>query len=156
MCMNRMTVLLVLLAPIGASTMAAPSPTNAASTNRVLIIDRSSTAVSGGKATLSIGPLRRTADIYAGDYEMKVAPYFFKSEKGRLAIVVSGESLIRVTNGIAAEITGTATTSGKDGRTRRIDATATPSDNNQGALKLWFISGDRKMVFNTWYHFVEK
>ena len=151
-----MIMLLMLLTPIWASTQAAPPSTNATSANRVLIIDQSSTAVSGGKATLSIGPLRRTADIYAGDYEMKVAPYFFKSEKGRLAIVVSSESLVRVTNGIAAEITGTATTSGKDGHTRRIDATATPSDHNQGALKLWFISGDRKMVFNTSYHFVEK
>jgi hypothetical protein len=154
--MKRMTVLLMVLAPIWARTMAAAPSTNSASANRVLIIERSSTAVSGGKATLSIGPLQRTADIYAGDYQMKVAPYFFKGEKGKLAIVVSGESLAMVTKGIAAEITGTATTSGKDGKTRRIDATATPSDNNRGALKLWFISGDRKMIFNTSYHFVEK
>ena len=123
--------------------------------NRVLIIDRSTTAVSGGKATLSIGPLQRAAEIYAGDYQMKVSPYFFKGEKGKLAIVVSGESLAKVTKGIAAEITGTATTNGKDGKTRRIDATAIPADNNHGALKLWFVSGDRKMVFNTSYHFVE-
>lgn len=151
-----MTVLLTLLAPLWASTLAAPPSTHSAATNRVLIIDRSSTAVSGGKATLSIGPLTRTAEIYAGDYQMKVSPYFFKGEKGKLVIVVSGESLARVTRGIAAEITGTATTNGKGGQTRRIDATATPSDNNRGALKLWFISGDRKMVFNTSYHFAEK
>jgi hypothetical protein len=154
--MKRMIVLLALLAPVWAGTMAAPPSIISASTDRVLIIDRSSTAVSGGKATLSIGPLKRTAEIYAGDYQMKVSPYFFKGEKGRLAIVVSDESLARVTKGIAAGITGTATTSGKNGQTRRIDATATPSDNNRGALKLWFISGDRKMVFNTSYHFAEK
>jgi hypothetical protein len=86
---------------------------------------------------------------------MKVSPYFFKGEKGRLAIVVSGESLARVTQGLKAVISGTATTNGKEGETRRIDATATPSDNNRGALKLWFIAGDRKMVFNTSYHFAE-
>jgi hypothetical protein len=150
-----MIALLALLAPLCASAMAAPS-TNSAATNLLLIIDRSSAVVSGGKATLSIGPLKRAGDIYAGDYLMKVSPYFFKGEKGRLAIVVSDESLAKVTKGIPAEITGTATTSGKDGQTRRIDATATPSDNNRGALKLWFISGDRKMVFNTSYRFVEK
>lgn len=153
MLMNRITVLLAMLASVWAGTLAA-APTN--STDRVLIIDRSSTAVSGGKATLSIGPLRRAVDIYAGDYQMKVSPYFFKGEKGRLAIVVSDESLAKVTRGIATEITGTATTSGRNGQTRRIDATATPSDNHQGALKLWFISGDRKMVFNTSYRFVGK
>lgn len=154
--MKRIIVPLALLVPFWASTLAAPPLTNAASTNRVLIIDRSSTAVPGGKATLSIGPLQRTAEIYAGDYQMKVSPYFFKGEKGKLAIVVSGESLAKVTKGIAAEITGTATTSGTDGKARRIDATATPSDNDRGALKLWFISGDRKMIFNTSYHFAEK
>ena len=86
---------------------------------------------------------------------MKVSPYFFKSEKGKLAIVVSGEALAKVTKGMVTEITGTATTSGKDGKTRRVDATARPSDNSLGALKLWFISGDRKMVFDTSHHFLE-
>jgi hypothetical protein len=155
MWIKRITSLLALLAPLWTSAIAAPPATNAAPAGRVLIIDRSSTAVSGGKATLSIGPLKRAADIYAGDYQMKVSPYFFKGEKGRLAIVVSGESLARVTKGMKAEITGTATTNGKEGETRRIDATATPSDNNRGALKLWFIAGDRKIVFNTSYHFAE-
>lgn len=110
--------------------------------------------MSGGKATLSIGPLKRTADIYVGDYQMKVSPYFFKGEKGKLAIVVSDAALARAAKGIAGEITGTATSD--DGETRRIDAIATPSDNNCGTLKLWFIAGDRKMVFNTPYRFLEK
>lgn len=156
MTMKRMTILLAVLVLFLVSTKAGPSSTHSASSDRILLIDRSSTAVSGGKAMLSIGPLQRTADIYAGDYQMKVSPYFFKGERGRLAIVVSRESLAKVANGIAAEITGTATTSGKSGQTRRIDATATPVDNNHGALKLWFIAEGRKMVFNTSYHFAEK
>jgi hypothetical protein len=153
--MKRMTLLLTLLASLWASALAAPPATRSVGVNRDLIIDRSSTAVSRGKATLSISPLRRTGDTYAGDYEMKVSPYFFESEKGRLAIVVSDESLARVTNGLAAEITGTATTSGKGGETRRIDATAMPADTQRGALKLWFIAGGRKMVFDTSYRFIE-
>ena len=87
--MKRMTVLLALLAPLWASTSAALPSTNSASTNRILVIERSFTAVSGGKATLIIGPLTRTANIYAGDYKMKVSPYFFKGEKGKLANFVS-------------------------------------------------------------------
>src|SRR6266540_1260408 len=103
MLMKRIPILLALLAPLWAITLAAAFSTNSDSTGPVLIIDRSSTMVSGGKATLSIGPLQRTADIYAGDYQMKVSPFFFKSEKGRLAIVVSSESLAKVTNGIPTE-----------------------------------------------------
>ena len=148
--MKRITLLLALLAPVWAGTLAAPP-----STNRVLIIDPSSTAVSGAKATLSIGPLQRTGDIYAGDYQMKVSPYFFKSEKGRLAIVVTDESLAKTAQGIVTEITGTAT-SGKSGTTRHIDAIATPASLDRGTLKLWFMSGERKMIFEPAYHFAEK
>ena len=80
-------------------------------------------------------------------------PYFFKNEKGRLAIVVSDESLAEVNQGKVAAITGTATTSGKGGKSRPIEATATPADINHGTLKLWFTAGDRKMIFEPAYHF---
>ncbi len=152
--MKRIPLLLPLLASLWVGAVA-PPPRGPIPANHVIIIDRSSTVVSGAKATLSISPLRRTGNVYAGEYQMKVSPYFFKNEKGRLAIVVSDESLGKVTNGLAAEITGTATSSGKGGQTRRIDATAVPADNDRGALKLWFTSGNNKMVFNTSYRFLE-
>ena len=53
-------------------------------------------------------------------------------------------------------ITGTATTSGKSGRSRPIEAMATPADINHGNLKLWFMAGDRKMIFEPAYHFAGK
>ena len=49
--------------------------------------------IAGGKATLTIGPLQRTNGTYAGDYKLKVFPYFLKNDKGRLAIVVSDAAL---------------------------------------------------------------
>jgi hypothetical protein len=149
-----MIALLALIAPLWTGATAAPRPDGIGLTNRILVIDRSATEVSGGKATLIIGPLERTGDIYAGDYQMKVSPYFFKGEKGRLAIVVSDESMAKAAKGMVTEITGTATTNGRAGETRCIDATATPADKNHGALKLWFIAGERKIVFNTSYRFV--
>ena len=39
---------------------------------------------------------------------------------------------------------------------RHIDATATPANINRGTLKVWFASGDRKMIFQPAYHFSEK
>ena len=97
--------------------------------------------VAAGKATLIIGALQRTNGVYAGDYKIKVFPYFLKNEKGRLAIVVSDESLAEASQGKVVAITGTATTSGKSGKSRHIDATATPVDSNHGTLKLWFMAG---------------
>jgi hypothetical protein len=53
-------------------------------------------------------------------------------------------------------ITGLATTSGKGSLSRHIEAMATPIDINNGTLKLWFMAGKRKMIFEPTYHVVEK
>ena len=155
--MKQITVLLALLA-VGCSVAhAAPGSTNPAAGNRILMIDSSSMPVAAGKATLIIGTLLRTNGVYSGDYRIKVFPYFSKSEKGRLAIVASDESLAGLNHGKVEAITGTATTSGKGGKSRPIAATATPADYNHGTLKLWFTTAaNRKMTFEPAYHFAEK
>ena len=156
MTKKRIIVLLALLAAGWGDICAAPTTTNSASTNRILMIDPSSMPIATGKATLIIGALQRVDGVYTGDYKLKVFPYFLKNEKGRLAIVVSDESLSEINQGKVATIVGTATTttSGKGGRTRHIDATATPADINRGTLKLWFTTaGNRKMIFEPAYHF---
>jgi len=110
-------------------------------------------SVAAGNATLIIGPLQRTNGVFSGDYKIKVFPYFLKNEKGRLAIVISDETLAEAGRGKAVTITGTATTSGKSGRTRPVDAIATPVNGDHGTLKLWFMAGTRKMTFEPAYHF---
>jgi hypothetical protein len=129
---------------------------NVAPADRSLMIEQSSTKVAGGKATLIIGPLRRTNDIFGGAFEMKVVPYFFKNDKGTLAIEITAESFAKASKGLTVDITGTATTKGKNGViVRKINAVATPADDYHGALKLWFDIDDRKMIFNTHYRLVE-
>lgn len=151
--MKGITVLLLLLAVGWDRAHAAPVSTNSAAGNRVLLIDSSSMPVDAGKATLTLGALRRTNGVYAGDYRLKVFPWFFKNEKGRLAIIVSDASLAATSQGQVVAITGTATTSGKNGKCRPIAAIATPVDGNRGTLKLWFTAGSRKMIFEPAYHF---
>ena len=154
---KRITVLLAVLAAVWGDTCAAPASTNAAPANRILVIDPSSMPIAAGIATLTIGALERVDGVYSGDYQIKVFPYFFKNEKGRLAIVVSDESLAEIGRGKVAAIVGTATTSGNGGQSRHIDATATPADINRGMLKLWFTTaGNRNMIFEPAYHFAEK
>jgi hypothetical protein len=135
---------------------AAAASANFVPAGRTLMIDPSSMSVGGGKATLIIGALKRANGVYSGDYHVKVFPYAFENEKGRLAIVVSDESLAGINQGKVVAIIGTATTSGKDGKSRHIDATATPVDINHGTLKLWFMAGNRKMIFEPAYHLAEK
>jgi len=130
--------------------------TNAASANPVFMIESSFMPIGSGKATLIIGMLQRTNGVYSGEYRIKVIPYFFKNENGRLAIIVSDASLARINQGKVAAIVGSATTSGSGGKTRHIDATATPVDMNHGKLKLWFMAGNRKMTFEPAYHLVTK
>ena len=153
--MKRITFLLALLAAGWSAAHAASPSTNSASSNRILMIDASSMPVAEGKATLTIGALKRADGIYTGDYKIKVFPYFLKNEKGRLAIVVSDKSLAEVNQGKVAAIIGTATTSGNGGKARHIDATATPINRDHGTLKLWFTADGRKMIFTPAYHFAE-
>ncbi len=154
--MKRITVLLALLVAGWGNTQAAPVATNSPPGERILMIDPSSMPVAAGRATLNIGALQRVDGVYSGDYRIRVFPYFLKNEKGRLAIVVSDESLAGINRGKVEAIIGTATTNGKGGRSRHIDATATPADINHGTLKLWFTTaGNRKMVFKPAYHFVK-
>jgi len=145
--------LLALLVAGWGNVQAAPGTGDSAPASRILLIDSSSMPVAAGKATLIIGPLQRTNGVYTGDYRLKVFPYFLKNEKGRLAIVVSDESLAKASQGKVVSITGTATTNGKNGKCRPIGAIATPVDRDHGTLKLWFTAGNRKMIFEPTYHF---
>ena len=154
--MKRITLLLALLAAGWGDALAAPASTNSASFNRILMIDASSMPVAGGRATLTIGTLRRADGVYTGDYKLKVFPYFLKNDQGRLAILVSDESMAEINRGNVTTVIGTATTSDRDGRSLHIDATAAPVNIDRGNLKLWFMVGDRKMIFTPAYHFAEK
>lgn len=156
MLMKRITFLLAVLAAAWGGPHATRASTNLASTDRILIIEPSSMPVAGGRATLSIGPLRRSNGVYSGEYKIQVTPYFFKNEKGELAIHVPDDAVAEVAQGNATAITGTATTSGKGGASRPIGATATPANVDHGKIKLWFKAGDREMIFEPAYHFAEK
>lgn len=148
---SRTTFVLLLLALV----LTAASSALAASAHHALVVAPCSVPVAAGTATLTIGTLQRTGDVYGGTYQMKVSPYYFKSEKGRLAIVVPEEALAKIRQGRSATVTGTATAIGKSGRVRHVDAIATPTDQKQGKLKLWFMAKDRMMIFEPAYHFAE-
>jgi hypothetical protein len=151
--MKRIVVLLALLIAGPGHAHAAPISTNSALFSRILLVDACSTPVAAGKATLIIGPLQRTNGTYIGVYRLKVFPYFFKNQKGRLVINVSDESIAGASPGKVVAITGTATNDGKNGKSLPIVGIATPVDIDHGKLRLYFTTGSRKLVFDSNYHF---
>jgi hypothetical protein len=153
--MKRIILLLALLAVGWSPALAAPTSTNSTTDNRVLLVDHSSMSLGVGKATLTIGPLGRTNGVYAGDYKLTVFPWFLNNESGRLAILVSDETMAEASKGKVVTITGTATASGKGGARRPIVIIATPVDKDHGILNLSFMAGSRKMIFTPAYHFTD-
>lgn len=131
------------------------NPTNS-TLSRMILVDPSSASVAGGaKATLTISALKREGVIYSGSYHVKVSPYFFKNENGKLAIVISDDSMRQIAKGKKVNVSGTATTIG-DSQSRPIEVMAIPTDNVRGTIKLWFLAGQRKIVFQSAYHFEEQ
>ena len=120
---------------------------------RKLLIDPSSTSVAlRGKASLIVSPLTHRDGNYVGDYQLKVRPYFFKSEKGSLLLAASDDAVRQLQAGTPINFTGKAVTH-KDGRTHIVLGRATPSSGNRGSVTFSIVTDDAKIVFNTSYHF---
>jgi hypothetical protein len=129
-----------------------PTAETSAAVTRKLFIDPSSTSLALGKASLIVSPLTHRGGNYAGDYQLKVRPYFFKSEKGSLLLAASDDSVRKLQAGKAIDFTGKAVTR-KDGKTHVVLGKATPSSDGRGSVTFSIITENGKMVFNTSYHF---
>jgi hypothetical protein len=119
---------------------------------RKLFIDPNSTSVTLGKASLIVSPLTHRNGNYEGDYQLKVRPYFFKSEKGTLLLAAADDSVRKLQAGTAIAFTGKAVTR-KDGKTHVVLGKATPSSRDGGSVTFSIITENGKMVFKTSYHF---
>jgi hypothetical protein len=120
---------------------------------RKLFIDPSSTPVRLGKATLIVGPLKRREGNYVGDYQLKVRPFFFKSETGSLVLSASDDSVRRLQSGRAIDFTGKALTR-EDGTTHVVLGRATPLSGDRGTVTFSIVTEkNAKIIFKTWYHF---
>ena len=110
---------------------------------RKLFIDPSSTSVRLGKATLIVGPLTRRGGNYIGDYQLKVRPYFFKSETGTLVLGASEDFVRRLQSGRAIDFTGKALTR-EDGTTHVVLGRATPLSGDRGTVTFSIHQGEKR------------
>ncbi len=145
---KNISSLFLLLLFVSRATPAPPPATDFAS--RVWLLDNSVMPLSGAKATLIVGPLTRKNNLYVGDFKVKVFPYFFKNDWGRLAINVPDSALVALDAGKAVAISGKSI-SLKNGDVRHVEITATPIDRYHGNVSLWFMVGTTKMIFTPAY-----
>jgi hypothetical protein len=147
---KALVALIGLIFAVGPSISQADAPTVPAPITSKLLIAPSSSKLAGGTAKLIVGSLSRRGSTYVGDYRIRVFPYFFKNETGRLLIKVSETALRQMVSGGVTSFTGRATTNGS-GLTRKITAQATPSGGGRGALTFAVTTENGPLVFNTSY-----
>ena len=150
--MYKSVLFLLFLTSSWRAAQGAATATSPVADSRVLMLDNCVMPLPTAKATLIVGPLTRTNGIYVGDFKVKVFPYFFKSDRGRLAINVPDQALAAINQGKTVAITGTSTST-KSGTVRHVEIRALPKDGDQGTVCLWFMVGDQKMIFTSTYHF---
>jgi hypothetical protein len=153
----RLTIgILVFLALGATSRIHAEKPKSTAGPlnpiTRKLVIDPSSTAVPLGKARLIVSPLLRRDGNYAGEYQLKVKPYFFKNETGTLVLEASDDAVRKLQGGGAIDFTGKALTH-EDGTSHVVLGKATPSSGDRGSVTFFIVTKNGKFIFNTSYHF---
>ena len=148
------SILLVLSATdcIQAESSKSATETSAPVT-RKLFIAPSSTSVPLGKASLIVSPLNHRGGNYVGGYQLKVRPYFFKSETGTLVLSASEDAVRRLQSGRAIDFTGKALTR-EDGTTHVVVGRATPLSGDRGNVTFSIVmEKNAKIIFKTSYHF---
>jgi hypothetical protein len=152
--MSSLAMLAMVGVPAELAHAEAPVRSNNKPAARRMLVDPSSSSVALGKADLVVSPLTHGGAAYLGDYQLKVTPYFFKSEKGKLQLAAPDEVVQKLEEGVPVEFTGKATNVG-DGKVKVVTGKATPANKDRGKVTFSVETENGKMVFNTSYHFAE-
>ena len=155
--LSAAVLLLIVDEPVrGAAPGAAAPPAAEAQGESPLAVEPSGATLAGGKAKLTMAILRRRGTTYLGTYQIKVVPYFFKNETGKLFITISDAQLQKAKSGSAVEFGGKAVTDGT-GKTRPVTVKAAPAANGASGTLTIVIPTDRgDLIFRPGYRFVEE
>jgi len=115
-------------------------------------VDPSSTSITGGKASLSVGALLSREGSYVGEYKLKIVPYFWMSENGTLIMSLPDASMHALAQGNPVTVTGKATTN-DSGKNRVVNAKLTPAAKDNGFVTFFFTGEKTKLVFTASYRF---
>lgn len=119
-----------------------------------MLVEPSAAKVSLAKAKLIVSPLEHEAKAYLGSYELRVTPFTFKSETGKLFLNASDETVRQMLNGESVEFTGKATNAA--GEVKVVTGKTTAQTNDRGAVSFSVQTENGPMVFNTSYRLVKR
>ena len=138
----------------GFGTWAKEMPVAARGETSRMEIEPCSATLAGGKAKLTTTSLRRGPAKYTGNYDIKVSPYFFKSENGTLSFDVSDESMRKLATGTTVDFAGRAVTNGT-GKSRAVKVKLRPAGAGlaNGNLTISIATTNGELVFKTAYTF---
>ena len=117
-------------------------------------------SVSPMKTSIYVGSVRLTADSFVRDgesfsttYEVKVVPWFFWNETGKITIKLPLADLTRLALGQAVDFTGEA--ANHKHKPRTVSGRAQPNSPTSGKIKVRIGAGGTELVFNGTYRFGE-
>jgi hypothetical protein len=156
---RRCTILFftVLTARALLSAATPPPPSFAPRHYAEVTLDPAETPIYVGKVRLAMLPFTRRANGFTSDYTIKVFPFFFFNEQGRISIEFSDAQLQQLERGEPADLKGQAINS--SGAGRRIEGHAVPDavGSDHGKIKVKVsVSKNIELVFNTSYRLTGK
>jgi hypothetical protein len=120
-----------------------------------MIVQPSATKVAAlAKANLTVSPLEHQEKAYVGSYQLKVTPFTFKSESGKLFLNAPEETVRQIKKGQPVAFTGKATNAA--GEVKIVRGKTTPETNEHGAVTFSVETENGSMVFNTSYQLVKE
>jgi hypothetical protein len=151
--LSKLSVVFVIMIA-GFGTGAKEKPAAGRGGTSCMEIEPCSASLAGGKAKLTTTALQRGGAKYTGNYDIKVSPYFFKSEKGTLSFDVSDESMRKLATGTTVDFAGRAVTSGT-GKSRAVKVKLKPAGAGlaNGNLTIAIATTNGELVFKTVYTF---
>ncbi len=136
---------LALIAPLQAET--APIATG---WDRITVAPMK-TSIYIGSVTLTPGVFRREGSTLTATYSVKVFPWFFWGETGRITVTLSDADLARLAKGETAEFTGDGVN--QKNRPRKVTGRAQPADATSGKFKVRILADGYELIFNSTYRF---
>lgn len=146
------SVLLLLTAALAflAATPAARAADPAADpAYRTVDIAPAKTSIFVGRVSISFSRFARSNGVYAGDYQVRVFPFFYR-ESGHLRIQFNDEQIRRLHQGKTVTFVGEGRS--RSGARRGVVGKATPESLQAGRLLVdVFVTRSIKLVFHTSY-----
>ncbi len=107
------------------------------------------TSIYIGSVTLIPGVFRREGSTLAATYTVKVFPWFFWGETGRITITLSDAELASLNKGEVVEFTGDGVN--QKHKPRKVTGRAQPADATSGKFKIRIAADGYELIFNSTY-----